>query len=147
MSSAPARVDKFPVAIVYLDSVPSMPRRISRWRGLTVLDGSKTKAFAMASNNHALQPCAFGNGLEYARVSLANRFARENGVTGGSSGRTARKEALDIIIDVVVTPCENRPSLVCWRGEGTAEIVSQETNRITAIDDRRRILSGDTVWP
>lgn len=89
----------------------------------------------MTPNNYALKPCTFGNGLVHASIPFADSFSRENRITGGSSRRAACKEALGIIIDIMMAPREYRPSLVREQGKRAAEIMSEETDWVAAINN------------
>ena len=106
VSSAPARVDEFPLPVIDSNRVPRMPLRLLRdrraWR-----EGRETIPFPMAADNKGFEPRFCSNGGEEGSVAFADGEAGRKG--GGRSGGfdSVVEEGDGVVGDVVVEPGED----------------------------------------
>ncbi len=71
VSSAPAGVDEFPVAVVDFDGVPGVACTLRRQR-VPWLQGRETEAFAVAADDYAFQPGFGSEGSKKPGIAFAD---------------------------------------------------------------------------
>ena len=148
MASAPAGVDKLPLAVVDAYGVPCVAGCVFRGAWPTWFGRVVAVAFAVTAHDHSLQACALGDGMEDPGVAFADGLAAEDHLAGALSARDAIvEEAIDVVGDVVVLPGEDGAGLVGGRGEGIAEDVGEVTDWVLSGEGVQRVLGRDVVRP